>query len=142
LYGADAQLAFPVGVFLQGEYVVGKFEQRTAFASPTALTPTTVDAPGNKIEGYYIQGGYTFGQSGAHPLSLFTSYDVLRRAEGSVGASSSYTDENTGYGASYNLDKQTRFRLYYIKPSKVAHAAGTAEPLKIGQTIGELQVKF
>ena len=97
LYGADAQLTFPFGVFLQGEYVGGKLSSAQRSRSQTTLA--TVFAPGNKIEGYYVQGGYTFSPAGSHPLSLFASYDVLRRAEGSAGASGSYTDENIGYGA-------------------------------------------
>jgi hypothetical protein len=139
LYGADAQLTLPFGPFLQAEYVGGKFEQRTYFSTQTALT--TADAPGNKMEGYYVQGGYTFSPAGSHPLSLFASYDILRRSEGIATASDSYTDENIGYGATYNLDKATRLRVYYDRPDKVSHLPGF-NPLKIAQTIGEIQVKF
>lgn len=142
LYGLDAQYFSNAGPFLLGEYVNGKFEQRTAFANFTDLSPTTVYVPGNRIEGYYAQGGYTFGPTGAHPLSLFVSYDKLRRARSGAGSSDAYDDENVGYGALYNLDKATRLRIFYIKPSKVAHDPATAEPPKIAETTAEIQVKF
>lgn len=142
LLGLDAQFVSPAGPFVLGEYVSGKFEQRTAFPAFTALAPTTVYAPGNRIEGYYVQAGYTFAPSGSHPLSLFVNYDALRRADGGAGADGAYDDENTGFGASYNLDKATRLRVFTIKPGKVAHAPGTATPPKIAQSLAELQVRF
>jgi hypothetical protein len=142
LTGFDAQFTSPAGPFVIGEYISGTFEQRTAFPSFGALAPTTVYAPGNRIEGYYAQGGYTFSPLGSHPLSLFASYDVLQRAAGGAGSDGAYDDENLGYGASYNLDKATRLRVYYVKPSKVAHAPGTTPPPNIAQSLAELQVKF
>lgn len=142
LFGADAQFASNAGPFVNAEYVGGKFEQRTAFAGPAALTPTTVFTPGNKVEGYYGQAGYTFAPLGNHPLSFFVSYDRFRRAAGGAGSSSSYDDENVGYGGTYNLDKATRLRVFYVRPDKVAHAPGTAAPPKIAQSTVEVQVKF
>ena len=142
LFGADAQFASNAGPFVNAEYVSGKFEQRTFFATPAALTPTTAFAAGNRVEGYYGQGGYTFGPLGSHPFSLFVSYDRFRRAAGGAGSSSAYDDENVGYGGTYNLDKATRLRVYYIKPDKVAHAPTALEPPRIAQTTAELQVRF
>ena len=151
LYGADVQIALPAGPFLNAEYVGGTYEQRSYFvpgANPFAATPTnTVYAKDNHIDGYYAVGGFTFGQTGAHPLTLAVQYDVLRRGEGpkdSLGNSgnSSYTDKNLGYGALYNLDKATRLRVWYTKPDAVAHLAGTPAPPKYGILTGEVQVKF
>jgi len=147
LFGADLQYTSNSGPFLLGEYVNGIYEQRTYFgvptftgANPLGLT-SNVYAPGNRIEGYYGQVGYTFNKQTANPLAVFFSYDKLRRASGSNG-NGSYDDENLGYGASYFLDKATRFRLYYIRPDKVAHAPTAPNPLKISETIGEIQVAF
>jgi hypothetical protein len=149
LTGFDAQYVSPAGPFLMGEYVDGTYEQRSYFASPTATSLTTNVAYGNKVNGYYVQGGWTFSQTGDHPLTLGASYDVLRRsasgaAKGSKGGASGSTfdDKNFGYGILYGLDKQTRFRLWYIQPDAVAHAAGTATPSKFGLTTGEIQVRF
>ena len=142
LFGADAQFASNAGPFVNAEYVSGKFEQRTFFATPAALTPTTAFAAGNRVEGYYGQGGYTFGPQGSHPFSLFVSYDRFRRAAGGAGSSSAYDDENVGYGGTYNLDKATRLRVFYVRPDKVAHAPTALEPPRIAQTTVEVQVKF
>ena len=142
LIGADAQITLPTGPFVLAEYINGTYEQRTAFPTFAALAPTTVYAPGNKVAGYYAQGGYTFTPAGSHPLSLYVSYDILKRANGGLGSNDAYDDENTGYGASYALDKATRLRVYYVKPSKVAHTPGTVAPPKIGQSLAELQVRF
>ncbi len=147
LYGVDAQYISNAGPFLLAEYEGGKFEQVTAFGQ-TAITTTnplgltTVAALGNKIEGYYVQGGYTFEPTGNHPLSGFVSYDVLKRASGGPLENGSYEDENVGYGATYGLDKATRLRVYAERPSKVAHAPGTPEPPKVTLTTAELQIKF
>ena len=59
------------------------------------------------------------------------------------GASgSSFDDVNLGYGMTYNLDRAMRLRLYYVRPDKVAHAAGAPEPPKVGLTTAELQIKY
>lgn len=149
LYGLDAQIVTPFGPFLNAEYVGGLYEQRSYFASPGASALTTAYAKDNRIDGYYIQGGWTFGQTGSHPLTLFANYDVLRRGEGPAngsgfnsGGNGSYTDENTGYGALYGLDKATRLRFFYNRPDRVAHAPGTATPPRYGLFTGEIQVKF
>ena len=148
LYGLDTQIVTPFGPFLNAEYVGGIYEQRSYFASPGANTLTTAYAKGNRIDGYYVQGGWTFGQTGAHPFTLFANYDVLRRGEGpssgtfNGGGSGNYTDENIGYGALYNLDKATRLRFYYNRPDRVAHAPGTSTPPRYGLFTGEIQVKF
>ena len=141
LYGADAQIVTPFGPFLYAEYVGGLYEQKSYFASPTAATTTTTYAKDNKVDGYYATAGWTFGQTGNHPLSLVGQYDVFKRGEG-PGGSDSYTDENVGYGALYNLDKATRLRVWYEKADKVAHLAGTPEPPRYGLFTTELQVKF
>ena len=147
LYGADLQIVLPSGPFLNAEYVGGLYEQRSYFASPTANGLTTVYAKDNRIDGYYAVGGWTFGQTGTHPLTLAVQYDVLRRGEGSKnafnpGGSGSYTDENVGYGALYNLDKATRLRVWYERADRVTHAANTATPPRYGLLTGEVQVKF
>ncbi len=154
LFGVDAQYVSNAGPFVLGEYEGGKYEQITAFgqASLTAPAPTypvtnpfglgTKVALGNKIEGYYVQGGYTFSPLGNHPLSGFVSYDVLKRANSGPLENGSYEDENVGYGASYGLDKATRLRVFYQRPSKVAHAPTVAEPPKVALTTAELQIKF
>ncbi len=144
LYGADGQLQLPAGLFVNAEYVGGLFEQRTSFSGGDNLTlPTlsTVYAKDNHIDGYYAQGGWTFGLNGSHPLTLAANYDVLRRGEG-PGGNSSYTDENLGYGALYSLDKATRLRVWYTRPDKVAHAPTAPDPQKYGILIGEVQIKF
>ncbi len=147
LYGADAQIILPSGPFVNAEYVGGLYEQRSFFAAPTALAQTTVYAKDNHVDGYYVVGGFTFGQTGTHPLTLAAQYDVLRRGEGKVngfnpGGNASYTDENVGYGALYNLDKATRLRVWYERPDRVAHAPGTDTPARYGLFTGEIQVKF
>jgi len=155
LLGFDGQLAIPTGknqVFLNGEYVGGLYEERTFFTGTTnALTDgsglQTVYAKDNKVDGYYVQGGYTFGAAGNHGLTLAANYDVLKRGEGkanafNTGGSSAYKDENFGYGALYNLDKATRLRFWYIRPTTIAHQPGFASPPKYGLFTGELQVKF
>jgi hypothetical protein len=146
--GFDARLNLPAGLFVGGEYVNGKYEQRSFFTSDTAFTANAF-APDNKVEGYYIQGGLTlFGRS-AHPLVIATNYDVFKRSNSGVSAGtpggasgSSFDDENWGYGALWRLDKQTRFRFWYTRPSKVAHAANVAEPTKVDMAMGEIQVRF
>ena len=152
LYGADVQIALPTGPFLNAEYVGGRFEQRTYFSGGTApfsndSALTTVYAPGNKIDGYYVNGGYTFAPTGSHPLTLAVQYDVLRRGEGKAnginpGGNSAFTDKNLGYGALYNLDKATRLRVWYTHPDAVAHDPTAPNPPKYGLLTGEIQVKF
>ena len=143
LYGADAQIVTPFGPFLNAEYVGGLYEQRSFFADNSAAPNTfnTAYAKDNHIDGYYANAGWTFGQTGAHPLTLAGQYDVLRRGEG-PGGNSSYTDENVGYGVLYGLDKATRLRFWYERPDKVAHLPGTPEPTRYGLFTGEIQVKF
>ena len=147
LYGADAQIVLPSGPFVLAEYVGGLYEQRSYFGGPTANTVTTAYAKDNHIDGYYVTGGFTFGQTGTHPLTLAAQYDVLRRGEGKAnafnpGGNQSYTDENVGYGALYNLDKATRLRVWYERADLVAHLPGTAKPPVYGLFTGEIQVKF
>jgi len=146
--GFDARLAFPVGLFVTGEYVSGKYEQRSFFTSNTAFTANAF-APGNEVEGYYVQGGWTFANKTPRPFTLGVSWDVFKRSKSGVasdvtgGASgSSFDDENIGYGALWNLDRQIRLRLWYIHPNKVAHAANVAEPKKVDMFTTEMQVKF
>lgn len=143
LVGFDAQYISPAGPFLTGEYMEGKFPIRTYFTDPLLAKSTTDFVSGNKIRGYYVQGGYTWGFKGAHPFTVAGSYDVFDRSyKGAADSGSSFRDTNTGYGVLYNLDSATRLKLWYTKPEKVAHSAGTAEPDKIGLFTSELQVKF
>ncbi len=147
LYGADAQIVTPFGPFVNVEYVGGLYEQRSYFGSALANGLTTVYAKDNRIDGYYAVGGWTFGQTGSHPLTLAVQYDVLRRGEGPAnafnpGGNGSYTDENVGYGALYNLDTATRLRVWYERPDRVAHLPGTVTPPRYGLFTGEIQVKF
>ena len=152
LYGADAQIVTPFGPFVLAEYVGGLYEQRSYFGAATAAVPTvvattTVYAKDNHVDGYYVTGGWTFGQTGSHPLTLAGQYDVLRRGEGKAnafnpGGDRAYTDENVGYGALYNLDKATRLRVWYERADQVAHLPGTAKPPVYGLFTGEIQVKF
>lgn len=155
LLGFDGQLAIPTGtsqVFINAEYVGGIYEERTFFTGTSnSLTNgsalQTVYAKGNRVDGYYVQGGYTFGAAGTHALTLAANYDVLKRGEGkanafNTGGSQFYKDENVGYGALYQLDKATRFRLWYIRPTAVAHDPAFASPPRYGLLTGELQVKF
>ena len=139
LFGADAQYAAPFGVFANVEYENGPYQQLYRFTSQTAAS--AVDAPGNRIEGYYGQIGYSFFSKTDKPLSFFFNYDKLRRATAGPLKNDSYDDENQGYGASYNLDRATRLRVYYDRPDKVAHAP-TFNPEKISQTTAEVQVRF
>ncbi len=141
LYGADAQIVTPFGPFINAEYVGGLYEQRSFFGAPGANALTTAYAKDNHIDGYYATAGWTFGQKGSHPLTLAGRYDTLKRGEG-PGGSDSYTDENIGYGALYNLDKATRLRVWYERPDRVAHAPGTDTPNRYGLFTGEIQVKF
>ena len=131
----------PSGPFVLAEYVGGLYEQRSYFAAPGALATSTVYAKDNHVDGYYATGGFTFGQTGTHALTLAGQYDVLHRGEG-PGGSRFYTDENVGYGALYNLDKATRLRVWYERADEVAHLPGTAKPPVYGLFTGEIQVKF
>ena len=147
LYGADAQIVLPSGPFVLAEYVGGLYEQRSFFGAPGANAVTTAYAKDNHIDGYYVTGGFTFGQKGSHPLTLAGQYDVLRRGEGPAnafngGGNRSYTDENVGYGALYNLDRATRLRAWYERADLVAHLPGTAKPPVYGLFTGEIQVRF
>jgi hypothetical protein len=152
LYGADVQAIWPSGPFLLGEYIAGKYEKRTYFDNTVAggLSPvTTTFAPGNHVEGWYVQGGYTFDPKGRHPVTLGMSYDVFRRSTSGVPASapggasgSSFDDINIGGGILYWLDPAARVRLWYESPESVAHAAGQPEPDHIGLFTAELQLRF
>ena len=155
LYGVDGQLAIPTGtsqLFVNAEYVGGLYEERTFFTG-TASSLTngtalqTVYAKDNHVDGYYVQGGYTFGATGSHGFTLAANYDELKRGEGpknayNTGGSSAYDDENLGYGALYNLDRATRLRVWYTRPTNIAHQPGFASPTNYGLLIGEVQVKF
>jgi hypothetical protein len=155
LWDVDAQVASPNGPFILGEYVAGRYDERSYFGStstttdPLGFTSSPEFVPGNHVNGYYVQGGWTFHKQGAHPLTLFLDYDVLNRSASGVAASvaggasgSTFEDENAGYGAMYNLDKDFRLRLYYILPQEVAHAVGTPEPPRVGLTTAEVQLSF
>ena len=65
------------------EYVGGLYEQRSLLRHCRRRERlTTVYAKDNHVDGYYAAGGWTFGQTGNHPLTLCGQYDVLRRGEG------------------------------------------------------------
>ncbi len=143
LFGLDAQYTAPSGgVFAQTEYLSGKYEALPPFKLPnTVVTPAVTLSdflPGNKVEGYYLLGGYTFAGRSAHPWSLMAGWDVLKREK----SESSQTDENIGFGGTYNLDRGLRLRAYYITPNKVAHAAGVSDPKKRPLLILETQFLF
>ena len=155
LYGADTQIAIPTGasqIFVNAEYVGGLYEERTFFTGTgnpltNGTVLQTVYAKDNHVDGYYVQGGYSFGATGAHALTVAANYDVLKRGEGkanafNTGGSTAYKDENFGYGALYNLDKATRLRVWYNRPTTVAHQPGFPSPPKYGLLTGEVQVKF
>jgi hypothetical protein len=139
LFGADAQYTAPFGLFANVEYENGPYQQLYRFTTQTAAS--AIDAPGNRIEGYYGQIGYSFFSKTDKPLTFFLNYDKLRRATAGPLKSDAYDDENVGYGVSYNLDKATRLRVYYDHPDEVAHTPGF-NPEKISQTTAEVQVKF
>ena len=165
LYGFDAQMTLKNGVFVDGEYVAGKYEKRSYFDEnlATAAAPFGADAlqtdtyvKNNQVQGFYVWGGYSFNSTSPRPLTLGVDYDYFdrsRKAENSAlnsfGAAGntfvsngSYIDRNLGYGALYNLDKATRLRLWYTRPFDVAHAADTPFPERIGLYTAELQVRF
>jgi len=146
--GFDARLSLPVGLFVSGEYVNGKYEQRSFFTSNTAFTANAF-APDNKVEGYYVQGGWTLFKKTGRPLTLAAIWDVFKRSTSGVASSvtggasgSSFDDEDLGYGALWNLDRQIRLRLWYTHPNKVAHAANVAEPKKVDMLTTEIQVRY
>lgn len=147
LLGVDFQYISPNpvgGPFVLAEYTTGKFERRTFFSTPAATSATTTNpAPGNKVEGYYVQAGYTFGADRPNPLTIGLSYDVFRRSKsGLADSGSSFDDINFGYGLLYNLDRQTRLRLWYIDPARVSHLPTVDSPPKLGLFTGEVQVRF
>lgn len=142
LFGVDAQYTSPKGPFLLAEYMGGTFEQTTYFDQPT-LKLVTANAPGNKIDGYYLTAGYNIDPKGAHPWSVAVNYDLLRRsASGFTDSGSSWDDKNFGFGVTYNLDAASRLKLWYLTPSAVAHPSAQPDPKKISLITGELQVKF
>ncbi len=161
LFGIDGQLQLPVGFFVNAEFEKGKFEQRSYFTGATATAgPGFVTDPyvkNNQISAYYVQGGWTFNQTGNHALTVAASYDALYRSHsaqnnsgnlysssggGYTSGGASYDDTNLGYGILYNLDKATRLRVWYEQPFQVAHAANSPVPQRIGLFTTELQVKF
>ena len=142
LLGLDAQYNAPGGLFLNAEYLSGKFEQVTWFDQPTAKL-TTAAAPGNKVVGYYGMLGNNFNKSGQHPWSLAMSYDVFQRSSsGGPDSGSHFDDVNFGGGMTYMLDSATRLKLWYISPSRVAHPSANPDPHKVNLLTAELQVKF
>lgn len=151
LTGIDAQYKPTKNWLFQGEWIGGKYEQRSYFAAPASGSTSgqyldfngNVAAPGNKIEGWYLIGGYTFSPTGSHPLQLAAGYDVFKRSKsGMADSQSTYDDVNWGYGVLYNLDKATRLRVWYEKPNNVSHAPTAVNPQKIGLLTTEVQVKF
>ena len=173
IFGLDGQVSLKNGIFVNGEFEKGKYEQRGYFdqslgtGNPLAIATAqdTFNTDGyvknNQIQGYYVQGGYTFGTTGTHPLTLAINYDNFQRSINpradsgntfsvatpgnsttSVVGGSTYDDTNLGYGALYNLDKATRLRLWYTHPFAVSHAEGTPTPPRIGLYTAEVQVKF
>jgi hypothetical protein len=162
LGGADISLTTACGIYFQSEYVGGRFDERSFIS---ALNPSGVGkaivanayAPDNQVRGFYAQTGYTLKPASAHPIGLGLNYEELDRSRSVISAAQedqygnaiaggasggSFTDANYSYGGTYMLDKQTRFRLWYDQPTKVAHAATIASPKKIGLLTAELQVRF
>jgi len=146
LVGYDAQITLPSGPFLNGEYVSGPYQQVSYLTFPAtgnASTATTAAAPGNDVEGYYVQGGYTFRRKSNHPFTLIYSHDTFIRAENgyvSGGVRYSLDDVNDSYGILYNLDRATRVRFWYTAPESVAYLGPV--PAKVSLFSTELQVKF
>lgn len=155
IYGVDGQLQTPAGLFVNAEYEAGLFETRSYYNAAGAFT-TDAYVKNNQMAAYYVQGGWTFGQTGTHPLQLVVSYDALYRAHSGQNNSAdqfgsgssynpggaSYDDTNLGYGVLYNLDKATRLRVWYEQPFEVAHAYNAPVPQRVGLFTTELQVKF
>jgi hypothetical protein len=160
LFGFDGQFQLPVGLFVNGEYEQGIYETRSylvANAAGSYTFDTDNYVKNNHIAAYYVQGGWTFGQHGSHPLTVAVNYDALYRSHSAqsnggdilatqnaanVLSGASYDDTNLGYGILYNLDKATRVRVWYNQPFQVAHGANTPVPQRIGLFTTELQVKF
>lgn len=141
LFGLDLQYTSPnvqSGPYLQAEYVGGTLEAIApiTLGDPRASTPTYPSSfvSGNKIEGYSLIGGWTFGKSSAHPWSLIGLYDVLKRSK----SIATQQDVNYGFGASYNLSPGVKTRLFWTQPNKVAYAAGTTAPEKVGLFTADL----
>jgi hypothetical protein len=161
LGGADLSLTTNCGIFLQTEVVGGRYDERTfattSAASPIGALSQNFFAPNNHVLGFYGQIGYTLRPTSAHPILLGVSYDEFERSRSGISATTkdqygnlipggasggSFTDKNVGYGGSYFLDKQTRFKLWYVQPTAVSHSATSANPTKVGLLTAELQVKF
>lgn len=164
LTGVDAEVNLKNGVFAQGEYVSGTYEKRayydmnlTTTAAPTGADTLQVDpyVKGNQAHGYYLWGGYTFHQTGNHPLTIGGDYDVFDRSVSSqssgtvtmsgqpyYASGSSFDDINLGGGVMYNLDKATRLRFWYETPTAVSHAPGTPQPPHIGLYTVEWLTRF
>ena len=158
LFGLDAQANYKNGVFLDGEFISGLYEKRSYFDESISSTALQTDGyvNGNHVRGYYVWGGKTWRQDSAHPFTLAADYDIFDRstsanvgaagnvftAAGPLGSGSSYDDVNYGLGMMYNLDRTTRLRLWAETPTKVAHAAGTAEPPHVTLYTAELQYRF
>jgi hypothetical protein len=177
LLGVDGEINLKSGAFVIGEYIKGTYEARSYFDNNWPLNTTwpTGDAAlfndgyvkHNQVEGWYLQGGYTFSATGSRPLTLAGDYDVFQRSINPHSNSSnalqgnnpnttnsttspyqffpggsSFDDVNIGYGVLYNLDRAIRLRLWYDNPLSVAHATGTPEPPRIGLTTVEMQVKY
>jgi hypothetical protein len=154
LIGADAQYANPNGLFVNAEMETGEYDALSAIGLGGATAMYSVNsiiAPGNKVFGYYAQGGYVLGNTGAHPLTLAAGYDQLRRSisglhlvtpQGIAHSGSNWDDDNWGGGVLYALDSNTRLRFWYEQPTNVAHLLKQAYPNNYGLFTGEVQVKF
>lgn len=170
LGGVDAEFALKNGITVQGEYVKGTYEKRAYYDESVSPAENSSGIPGtdvlnvdpyvkgNQAQGYYIWGGYTWHQTGNHPLTLGMDYDVFDRSISSqsspensfssvAGAStassgSSFDDVNWGGGILYNLDKATRLRLWYETPTAVSHLPGTPEPPHNGLYTAEWLARF
>ncbi len=168
LFGVDAQYNPTPSVTVLGEFLGGEYDQITYDAAngDPALGTTkgnantfstgsgllTIKAPGNRMDGYYLTGGYTFTPTGSHPFTVLLDYDVLQRSLSGFGGTkgiasgsgSNWDDKNFGYGVLYALDKQMRLRFWYIMPSSVAHNSvpHAGDPPNDGLLTTEVQLKF
>ena len=161
LFGIDFSYTTKSGFFVQSEYVTGRYDARTFISAESSGIGTALSvnayAPNNRVGGAYVIGGYTFHADTGRPLKLGVSYDEFDRSRSGIGSKTldqggntipggasggAFDDGNLGYGGTYNLDRQTRFRVWYDQPTKVAHAATLASPRKIGLLTTELQVIF
>jgi hypothetical protein len=112
LFGIDYEYLPATGPFAIAEGLAGLYETRSFFdqASSIAGTPSsTYDyynqsyAPGNTVQGYYVQSGYTWNGTSKHPFTIAGGYDFLNRSASGynndkVSVTSGGGSSTTNYG--------------------------------------------